>query len=60
MAELKVVTLSPKFYEYKDKYGKFHASKESLYSILSTMTVPKNSPLHASKMLDNALYLYHS
>ena len=57
MAELKFVALSPKFSQYKNKYGKFHASKELLYSKLSQMIVPKASPLHASKMY-HTLYLY--
>ena len=56
MAELKIVILSPKFSEYED-HGKFHASKELLYSKLSPMIVPKASPLHVSKMLDNTLPL---
>ena len=59
MAELKVACLCPKFSENKD-IGKFHASKELLYSQLSPMLVPKASPLHASKMLDITLYLYCS
>ena len=57
MAELNAVALSPKFSEYKD-HGKFHASKELLYSKLSPMIVPKASPLHASETLDRILYIY--
>ena len=57
MAELKAVALCPKFSEYKD-HGKFHASKELLYTQLSPMIVPKASPLHASEMLNRTRYIY--
>ena len=36
--------------QYKDKYGKFFASKEKLWVLPGTFTVPKSSPLYARIM----------
>ena len=42
------ILLGPKYSLYKDKYGKFHVSKEKLYVLLATFMVPKGSFLNAS------------
>ena len=48
VANYEYVVLCPKFSEYQDKYGKFHASRELLYVEHGAFLVPKASPLHAS------------
>ena len=56
MANLTIIMLGPKFIQYKGKYGKYHASKEKLYTLLGTFMAPKASPLNASIVTFIRLY----
>lgn len=46
MTSSEYVVPAPKMAQYKDKYGKFYASKEKLWVLIGTFLVPKASPLH--------------
>ena len=48
MANLTMILIGPKFIQYKDKYGKYHASKEKLYALHGAFMTPKASPINAS------------
>ena len=48
MANLTIILIGPKWIQYKDKYGKYHASKEKLYALHGAFMTPKASPINAS------------
>ena len=48
MANLTMILIGPKFIQYKNRYGWYHASKEKLYALHGAFMTPKASPINAS------------